>query len=92
MCPSQFDLYLRGCVYVYGSDLPSVITTAITQVAANKLKIKTDAKCDLGSSHCYPAIVDPPDPLFIGVANESIATNLANTKNRDTARTEKIKR
>ena len=61
-------------------------------VAANKLNIKTDAKCDLGSSHCYPAIVDPPDLLLIGVANESIATNLANTKNRDTARTEKIKR
>ena len=33
-----------------------VITTAITQVAANKLKIKTDVKCDLGSSHCYVAI------------------------------------
>ena len=31
----------------------SWITAAITQVAANKLKIKTDAKCDLGSSHCY---------------------------------------
>ena len=69
-----------------------MITTAITQVAANKLNIKTDAKCDLGSSHCYPAIVDPPDLLLIGVANESIATNLANTKNRDTERTEKIKR
>ena len=25
-------------------------------VAANKLKIKIDAKCDLGSSHCYPAL------------------------------------
>ena len=36
-------------------------------VAANKLNIKTDAKCDLGSSHCYPAIVDPPDLLLIGV-------------------------
>ena len=34
----------------------SRITTAITQVAANKLKIKTDAKCDLGSSHCYHAV------------------------------------
>ena len=34
----------------------SVITAAITQVAANKLKIKIDAKCDLGSSHCYHAI------------------------------------
>ena len=33
----------------------SVITAAITQVAANKLKIKTDVKCDLGSSHCYVA-------------------------------------
>ena len=31
------------------------ITAAITQVAANKFKIKTDAKCDLGSSHCYVA-------------------------------------
>ena len=31
----------------------SGITAAITQVAANKLKIKIDAKCDLGSSHCY---------------------------------------
>ena len=30
----------------------SDITSAITQVAANKLKIKIDAKCDLGSSHC----------------------------------------
>jgi len=26
-------------------------------VAANKLNIKTDVKCDLGPSHCYPAIV-----------------------------------
>ena len=34
----------------------SGITTAITQVAANKLKIKTDVKCDLGSSHCYHAV------------------------------------
>ena len=34
----------------------SVITAATTQVAANKLKIKTDVKCDLGSSHCYHAI------------------------------------
>ena len=33
---------------------PCQITAAITQVAANKLKIKIDAKCDLGSSHCYP--------------------------------------
>ena len=24
-------------------------------VAANKLNIKTDVKCDLGPSHCYPA-------------------------------------
>ena len=31
------------------------ITVAITQVAANTLKIKIDAKCDLGSSHCYAA-------------------------------------
>ena len=28
-------------------------------VAANKLKIKTDAKCDLGSSHCYLPIFPP---------------------------------
>ena len=35
-----------------------MITVAITQVAANKLKIKTDAKCDLGSSHCYPTLID----------------------------------
>ena len=41
--------YLRQCVL-------SDITVAITQVAANKLKIKIDAKCDLGSSHCYHAI------------------------------------
>ena len=34
----------------------SVITAAITQVAANKLKIKIDVKCDLGSSHCYHSI------------------------------------
>ena len=39
----------------------SRITAAITQVAANKLNIKTDSKCDLGSSHCYPAIV--PDKV-----------------------------
>ena len=32
-------------------------TTAITQVAANKLKIKTDVKCDFGSPYCYTAIV-----------------------------------
>ena len=37
----------------------SGITAAITQVAANKFKIKTDAKCDLGSSHCYPACSMP---------------------------------
>ena len=36
----------------------SVITAAITQVAANKFKIKTDAKCDLGSSHCYATITN----------------------------------
>ena len=33
------------------SFVASPITAAITQVAANKLKIKIDAKCDLGSSH-----------------------------------------
>ena len=35
----------------------SRITAAITQVAANKLKIKIDAKYDLGSSHCYPDVL-----------------------------------
>ena len=31
----------------------------IEVVAANRLKIKTDAKCDLGSSHCYvPPLFD----------------------------------
>ena len=35
---------------------PVWITAAITQVAANKLNIKTDVKCDLGSSHCYHVI------------------------------------
>ena len=34
----------------------SDITAAITQVAANKLNIKTDVKHDLGSPHCYPVI------------------------------------
>ena len=33
----------------------AMITAAITQVAANKLNIKTGVKCDLGSSHCYVA-------------------------------------
>ena len=43
------------------------ITTAITQVAANKLKIKIDAKCDLGSSHCYHAVDERPcENLKIG--------------------------
>ena len=37
------------------SIVSSRITVAITQVAANKLNIKTDAKRDLGSSHCYVA-------------------------------------
>ena len=37
-------------------EVRGVITAAITQVAANKLKIEIDAKCDLGSSHCYPTL------------------------------------
>ena len=41
---------------IFAPDQFSRITAAITQVAANKLKIKIDAKCDLGSSHCYHVI------------------------------------
>ena len=55
---SSLDVAGRFLIYILPTG-PSVgfsgITTAITQVAANKLKIKTDVKCDLGSSHCYPA-------------------------------------
>ena len=49
---------LRRTVFAIAHNVfrESRITTAITQVAANKLKIKTDVKCDLGSSHCYHAV------------------------------------
>ena len=55
------DMAIRACSWawnIYGLRRVSlsVITVAITRVAANKLKIKTDAKCNLGSSHCYRAI------------------------------------
>ena len=44
----------RGCHSILKCVNESVITAAITQVAANKLKIKIDAKCDLGS--CTPGM------------------------------------
>ena len=57
---SSLDVAGRFLIYILPTG-PSVgfsgITVAITQVAANTLEIKIDAKCDLGSSHCYPAFV-----------------------------------
>ena len=59
------------CAEVGNAALEGMITAAITQVAANKLKIKTDAKCDLGSSHCYPAFFSN-SATYLTTPSESI--------------------